>query len=71
MVLTLEVVPLHLYSSVGLELWIALGIAYPILLEDGDEVIEEQGIDPLVLILRDDPDEVEVYDGVLHLQCTQ
>ena len=45
MVLTLEVVPLHLYSSVGLKLWIALGIAYAVLLEDRDEVVEEKCID--------------------------
>ena len=71
MVLTLEVVPLHLYSSVGLKLWIALGIAYAVLLEDRDEVVEEKCIDALVLILWDDPDEVEVDDGVLHLQRLQ
>ena len=56
--LALEVVPLHLYRSVGLELGIALGIADSILLENRDEVIKEQGIDPLVLIFGDDPNEV-------------
>ena len=69
--LTLEVVPLHLYCSVGLELGIALGIADSILLENGDEVIKEKRIDSLILILGDDPNEIEIDDGVLHLQSLQ
>ena len=71
MVLTLEVVPLHLDCSVGLELGIALGIADAILLENGDEVIKEKRIDTLILIFGDDPNEVEIDDGILHLQSLQ
>ena len=54
MLLALQILPLALYLLVSFHLYIGLAPLEAVLLIDGDEVVEEQGIGTLLLIFRQD-----------------
>ena len=72
MLLVLQVGPLALYLAVGLHLHVGLAPQEAILLVDGNEVVEEQGVGPLRAVFGQHADEQAVHDvGLVPFQCPQ
>ena len=60
MLYMLQILPLALHLLIGLHLHIRLAPLEAILLVDGDEVVEQQGIGTLLLVFRQDADEHQI-----------
>ena len=72
MLYMLQILPLALYLLVGLHLDIRLAPLEAILLIDGDEVVEQQGIGTLLLVFGQNTDEHQVEAlGLMELQSLQ
>ena len=72
MLFVLQVLPLTLYFLVGLHLHIGLAPLEAILLIDGDEVVEQQGVGTFLLVFRQNADKHQVQTfGFVELQRLQ